>query len=97
MSGKLSLEKSMVDAASAQEQVKSFILEECLPGADANELTLDTGLYSNKIVDLLATLKLVEFLELTFGISIAGYEIDAENFATISKIGEFIASKKQSA
>jgi len=83
----------MVDATSVQEQVKLFILEECLPGADADELTPDTDLYGSQIVDSLATLNLVAFLERTFGISIAGYETNAENFATISKIGEFVASK----
>lgn len=76
------------------DQVKAFVLREFLPGEDAGELKNDTPLMTSGILDSIATLKLVTFLESEFNISVEAHEVDAENLNTLSLIGALVASKK---
>ena len=57
--------------------MKDFILQEFLPGEDPNELTESTPLITGGILDSIATLKLVMFLEEQFGITLQAHEADA--------------------
>ena len=75
-------------------QVKDFILSAFLPGEDANELKDDTPLISGGILDSIATLKLVMFIEETFGVQVRAHEADKEHLDTITDIVRLIASKK---
>lgn len=75
------------------EGVKEFILNEFLQNEDADQLTNDTPLIAGGILDSLATLKLVSFLEESYGISVAPHETDEENFGTISDIQRLVESK----
>ncbi|NIV36944.1 MAG: acyl carrier protein [Anaerolineae bacterium] len=74
-------------------QIKTFILKEFLPGQDEAELTETTPLISGNILDSLATLKLVSFLEEQFKIEIEAYEADVDHFETIEKIAALVVSK----
>jgi acyl carrier protein len=47
------------------------------------------------VLDSIATLKLVSFLEQHFGINIAAHEADAEHLNTIGSIAALVASKKR--
>lgn len=76
-----------------KEGVKEFILQEFLQNEDADQLTDDTPLIAGGILDSLATLKLVSFLEESYGISVAPHETDEENFGTISDIERLVESK----
>jgi acyl carrier protein len=76
------------------ESVKEYILKEFLPGEDPNELTDATPLVTGGILDSLATLKLVAFLEERFGITLQAHEADVEHLNTISDITELVLSKK---
>jgi acyl carrier protein len=76
-----------------KKDVKEFILKEFLPGAEAEELLDDTPLISGGILDSLATLKLVSFLEEKYGIEIAPYEADDTNLATVVDIENLVMSK----
>lgn len=73
--------------------IKAYILREFLPGENPDELTADTPLMTSGILDSIATLKLVTFLESEFHISIEAHEVDAENLNTLALIGELVASK----
>lgn len=73
--------------------VKSFILNEFLPGEDPAELTDSTPLVTSGILDSIATLKLVTFLEETYDIAIQPHEIDAENLNTVSLIQNLVSTK----
>lgn len=73
--------------------VKTHILDEFLPGEDPSQLTETTPLISTGILDSLATLKLVAFLEERFKISIGAHEADSENLETIERIARLVASK----
>ena len=79
---------------SIERDVKDFILREFLPGADADEVTPDTELITAGILDSLATLRLVAFLEETFGITLEAYEASADHLNTVTQIGELVRSKR---
>lgn len=74
-------------------QVKEFILREFLAGEDPDELKADTPLLSSGILDSIATLKLVAFLENQFDINIAAHEADAEHLNTLSDIVSLVRAK----
>lgn len=73
--------------------VKDFILREFLPGAEADELTDSTPLISSGILDSLATMKLVTFLEENFGIAVAPHEADEDNLGTLDDIERLVEEK----
>jgi acyl carrier protein len=74
--------------------VKDYILREFLPGEDPNELQEDTPLITGGILDSIATLKLVAFLEEQFGISVAAHEADVDHLNTIDDIAALVSGKK---
>ena len=78
-----------------QQKVKTYILQEFLPGEDPNNLTDSTELFSSGVLDSLATLKLVSFLEETFGITIAAHEADSANLNTLNQITKLVESKRK--
>ena len=74
--------------------VKTFILSEYLPGEDPAALTDTTPLLTTGILDSIAILKVVTFLEDQFGILIQPHEAVVENLNTLSDIERFVAAKK---
>jgi acyl carrier protein len=75
------------------ENVKMFVLKEFLPGEDPEALTTTTPLITGGILDSIATLKLVAFLEETFGIQLEPHEVDADNLDTLESIAQLIDRK----
>lgn len=76
-----------------KDAVKSYILKEFLPGEDPNELTDSTPLVTGGILDSLATLKLVSFLEEHYGIVVQAHEADVEHLDTVQDIAALVRSK----
>ena len=87
----------MSDTSPDVQVVKEYILEEFLPGEDPAKLTPTTPLLASGILDSLAILKVISFIEKTFGIEVAAYEADEENFNTLNAVGALIQAKKLSA
>lgn len=83
----------MDQASEIRESVKAFILTEFLPGEDPGELRDDTPLITGGILDSIATLKLVAYVEEKYGIELAPHEADAEHLDTISDITSLVQSK----
>jgi acyl carrier protein len=73
--------------------VKDFILREFLPGEDPANLTGSTPLITGAILDSLATLILVAFLEERFGIEIEAHEASVDHLNTIDDIADLVRSK----
>ena len=69
-------------------------LEQFLSGEDPSELTYATPLITTGILDSIAMLKLVVFLEEQFSISINPYEANAEYMDTIEHIADLVRSKR---
>lgn len=76
-----------------KETVKSYILEQFLPGEDPAELKDDTPLITGGILDSLATLKLVAFLEEHYAVTVKAHETDVDHLNTIADIAKLVASK----
>jgi len=76
-----------------KETVKFYLLEQCLPGEEPGALNDTTGLIVTGILDSIATVKLVAFLEEQYGIELKAYELDADNLKNLSTITNLIESK----
>ena len=84
----------MSQESAAMNSIKSYILQEFLPGEDPSKLTPTTPLMSAGILDSLATLKLITFLEQEFNIEVQAHEADEEHFNTLEAICALVESKK---
>jgi acyl carrier protein len=74
-------------------EVKDFILTEFLPGEDPASLTDDVPLVSGGVLDSIATLKLVMFMEERFGISLEAHETGKDHLDTLDAIAALIRTK----
>jgi acyl carrier protein len=73
--------------------VKDYILREFLPGENPDALTNATPLITGGILDSLATLKLVSFLEEQYGIQIEAHEADVDHLNTLDSIASLVQAK----
>jgi acyl carrier protein len=76
--------------------VKKYILDEFLPGEDPSELTESTPLITGGILDSLATMKLVMFIEERYGFTMQAHEADADHLDTIALIEQLVRTKARS-
>lgn len=76
-----------------EQTVKKYILDTFLPGENPDELTQATPLISGGILDSIATLKLVMFLEETYGIALEAHEADREHLDNLADIAALVRSK----
>ena len=76
-----------------RDRIRSFILEEILPGESPENLKDDMPLRTSGLIDSMGTIRMTSHLESTFGISIAAHETGVENFETVDAIVAFVASK----
>jgi acyl carrier protein len=83
----------MIKRDNIKQILKSYILNEFLPGEDPAQLTDSTALVTTGILDSIATLKLVAFLEQEFSIGIQAHETDPEHMNTIEQIAKLVQSK----
>ena len=82
-----------MDPDAIAQSVKAFVLSEFLPGEDPDELKHDTGMFSQGILDSLASLKLVAFIENEFDVSIEAHEVDEEYLDTLDAITNLVLAK----
>jgi acyl carrier protein len=80
-----------------KEDLRQYILSEFLPGEKASNLGDDTPLRTSGILDSVSTLKVVDFVEEHYGITIEAHEASVENFDSINSIAAFIESKRLAA
>jgi acyl carrier protein len=80
--------------AEIKKTLKEYILKEFLVGEDSEELTDTTPLITGGILDSIATLKLVAFIEESYAFSFQAHEVDVKNLNTVADITNLILSKK---
>jgi acyl carrier protein len=73
--------------------LKSHILTEYLPGESEKNLSSATPLRTSGILDSIATVKLVSFIEDTFRIEIDAHETGIQNVDRIDDIAAFVLRK----
>jgi acyl carrier protein len=76
-----------------KETIRTYISNEFLPHEDAALLNDTTPLVTDGILDSLAILKLVVFLEEQYKIQLQAHELVAENMNTIPDIVNLVQSK----
>ena len=76
-----------------KQAIREYILKEFLPGENPAELTDSTPLITGGILDSLATIKLVAFLEQRFKIQIQAHETMVDYLDTITDIAQLVSSK----
>jgi len=77
-----------------KEQLRQFILTTYLPGESPANLRDDTPLLSSGILDSLATVGLVAFIQQQFGVDLDVYETSAERFDRIEDIAASVTRKQ---
>ncbi len=73
--------------------LRSFILENLLPGENPGNLTDDTELKESGILDSMSTLKLVTFLEDQYKIEFAANDLEPGNLSSIASLERLVRSK----
>jgi acyl carrier protein len=76
-----------------QASLERFIVDELLVGAKKTALTPETSLISSGIIDSLSLIRLINFIESNFGVTIEDHEVVVENFETLNNLAALIASK----
>lgn len=79
-----------------QSEIERFILDDLLAGG-RNSINPDEPLISSGIIDSLGTLRLITFIEETYGVAIGDGEVGDENFGTLSRIAALVERKKKEA
>jgi acyl carrier protein len=76
--------------------IREFILAEFLPGEDPALLTPTTPLMTSGVLDSIATLKMVAFLEERFHITLGPHEADADHLNTVGDMVRLVRAKQAS-
>ena len=76
-----------------KQTIKKYILDEFLPGEDPALLTDDTPLITGGILDSLATLRLVGYLQEQYDIDIEPHETAVDFMDSIPAIATLVHSK----
>lgn len=74
-------------------KIEKFIVDELLIGDNRASLDHDLSLITEGILDSLALLRVVMFVEEQFGIQIEDGEVTPENFQSINVIKDYVGSK----
>jgi len=82
---------------SIAEQIKDFIISEFVPDGETTEIADDLDLIQTGVLDSLAVLKTVAFIENEFDVALEPEEIDTDNFNTVNEIAALITQKRSSA
>jgi acyl carrier protein len=77
--------------------IRNFIIAEYLPGEAPENLKDDTPLRTSGILDSMATLGLVSFVEQQFGIQIDAHETGIDTFDRLDDIARLVERKQASA
>jgi len=78
-----------------KDTIKHYILKEFLPGENPDDLLDSTPLITGGILDSIATLKVVAFIEERYSIELQAHEVDVDHLNTIADMADLISSKKQ--
>lgn len=78
-----------------KQAIQNYIIQEFLPGENPENVTDNLPLISSGILDSIATLKLVLFIEERFGITLEAHETDKENMDTLAQMVATIEAKQK--
>jgi acyl carrier protein len=76
-----------------KERVRDFLIEEAGWQGSREELTDELPLIENRVLDSMALLRMVAWLEGDFGIAIGDADVVPSNFGSIERIDRFVETK----
>ena len=74
--------------------IERFIVDEIMLGDSQTRVDVNESLISSGVLDSLALLRLIAFLEEQMGVTVDDHEVIPENFETINEIKSFIERKR---
>jgi acyl carrier protein len=77
-----------------RDAIRQFILNKYLPGETAANLADATPLRTSGILDSLATIGVVNFIEKSFEVEIEAHETDVDGFDTIADMAALVDRKR---
>ncbi len=77
-----------------KDTIRQYILSTCLPGESPDNLRDDTPLLTSGILDSLAALGLVSWIQQEFDVQLDSYETSVERFNRIIDIAEAVVRKQ---
>lgn len=80
---------------SMEATIERFIVEEIILGDHRTKLDPNKSLLSSGILDSLALLRLIAFIEEKFGLTVKDGEVIPANFETLNDLIAFLNRKKQ--
>ena len=78
---------------SQADRIRDFVIEELHWPGPRSELTEDFPLIENHVIDSMGLLRLVAWLETTFGVAIADEDVVPANFGTILGIEGLLSGR----
>jgi acyl carrier protein len=75
--------------------IERFVVDELMLGDSNTKIDPNESLISSGVLDSLALLRLIAFLEEQMGVTVDDSEVIPENFESINEIKSFIEKKKQ--
>lgn len=72
---------------------KNYILQEFLPGEEPQNLTEAMPLITGGILDSISTVKLVSFLEESFGVTFQAHEMGVEHLDSLQLVAQTVQTK----
>ena len=79
--------------ADVVEALRHHILEDLLPDETPDVLTAETPLFDSGILDSVAALTLIEFIEDRFGVVLEAHELSLETFGSVATIAALVEEK----
>lgn len=73
--------------------VERFIVDELIVGDKSTKLDPEQSLITSGVIDSLALLRLITFIEEKFGVSVQDEDVVPENFETIKIIREYVEAR----
>ncbi|MCI5158003.1 MAG: acyl carrier protein [Candidatus Electrothrix sp. AUS1_2] len=80
-------------AAEIQNIIKKYIAQEFMYDQPGMELTIDTLLIEEEIIDSMGIFRLIAFLEEKFGFTLKHEEVVMESFETIAAIAALVEAR----
>ena len=72
--------------------IKQYILDEFLPGENPDSLDDSTPLITGGVLDSIATVRLIAFIEERFGVQVDPHEMNADYLNFLPDIAALVAS-----
>ncbi|MGH8203578.1 MAG: hypothetical protein ACREST_03155, partial [Steroidobacteraceae bacterium] len=81
------------DYETIKKTLKTFILEDFLPGEDPGALEDSTPLITGGVLDSIATIRFATFVDATYGVDLEAHELSPDYIDTLSAMATLVHSK----